>query len=97
MGVKCAVLVMSLTKEARAVLDVFHEHDSATTRMVAREEAMTERLRREMKNLREFFLGGRPGKIVILNATLDFLVDAVGFGLDREEFIPVDVDAEIRI
>lgn len=85
--------IMSLTKEARAVLEVFHKYDSATTRMVASEAAMTESLRQEMRDL---CFGHREtvGKIVIRDATLDFLVDAVGFGLDREEFIPVDVDAE---
>ena len=86
--------VMSLTKEARAVLDFFHERDSATAQLVACEEAMTESWRRQMKDFCKDNHHGRTGKIVIRDATLDFLVDAVGFGLDREEFIPIDVDAE---
>ena len=86
--------IMSLTKEARAVLEVFHKYDSATTRMVASEAAMTESLRQEMRDLYTWGHRESVGKIVIRDATLDFLVDTVGFGLDREEFIPIDVDAE---
>ena len=86
--------VMSLTKEARAVLELFLEYDSATTRLVASEEAMTESLREQMREFCMWCHGGRTGKIVIRDATLDFLVDAVGFGLDREEFIRVNVNAE---
>lgn len=91
-GIRQAILC--LKDGTRSVLQGLFAYDAAATRVCAGQAALTQSLRSCMREIVSNGVSLAVGKLVIRNATLDFLIDTIGFGLDRDEFIPIDFDAE---
>ena len=87
-------VVVCLKNGVRAILQALVACDAAATRECVDQAAITESLRLCMRNVASNHGDIPVDKVVIRDATLDFLVETVGFGLDREEFISIDFQAE---